>query len=246
VKLKVTKQGPSRQLMELGPATGMWSDAALEAFLGQTDRGWPAKLAKVDGVYFHWRESVTHFAGFAALPNLTRVWGVKGALKSLDGLEHCAQLKFVSFPSSDDMRVTTLAPLAGLAKLRLPAFKKLTNIDALPSLRVLDFANGEKVKSLAPLGMAKNLEVLSLRGWNVAKLKLDDLAGLTKLRLLDLSCYGLGDVSALAKLPKLAKVRVYGYGDLKKLKGANALKAKLVNGDNGVKDFDDDVLVCDE
>jgi hypothetical protein len=40
-------------------------------------------------------------------------------------------------------------------------------------------------------------------------------------------------------------VRVYGYGDLKKLKGANALEAKLVNGENGVKDFDDDELVCD-
>jgi hypothetical protein len=52
VKLKVTKNGPNQRMMELGPATGLWSDAGLREFLGKTDRGWPDKFAGVDGVYF--------------------------------------------------------------------------------------------------------------------------------------------------------------------------------------------------
>jgi Leucine-rich repeat (LRR) protein len=251
MRFKTTKNGPSKQLMELGPATGMWSDAVLELFLGNQERGWPAKFAKVDGVYFHWGEEVTHFAGFAALPNLKRVWGVSGALQSLDGLEHCKKLEYASFPWGDDTGVKTLAPLEGMSelrKLRIKKFTKLSNIDALASmknLRVLDFGYAEKVKSLAPIGKATNLEVLSLYGWKLAKHDLGELAGLSKLRYLDLTAQGLTDVSALAKLPSLEKVRVYGY-EVKKLKGHAKLAGKLVDGENGVADFDDEELTCDE
>ena len=250
MSFKVTKRGRCKQLMELGPSTGMWSDAVLATFLGNKARGWPEKFAKVDGVYFHWGEQVTHFVGFEALPNLKCILGASASLKSLDGLEHCKGLEVAFFPGSDHTTVTTLAPLAGLTKLaqlRLYKYTKLSNIDALAtlsSLRALEFQYAEKVKSLAPIGKAKNLEALSLYGWDLSKLKLEDLAPLSKLRYLDLTARGLRDISALAELPKLEKVRVYNY-KIPELKGHEKLEGKLVDGYNGVEDFDDEVLSCD-
>ena len=79
-----------------------------------------------------WSEPVTHFAGFAALPQIKKLWGVSGAFKSFDGLEHCKQLELASFPSSDKMAVKTVAPLAGMTKLKklsVRGCKQLANID---------------------------------------------------------------------------------------------------------------------
>jgi hypothetical protein len=56
---------------------------------------------------------------------------------------------------------------------------------------------------------------------------------------------GLEDISALATLPKLGTVRVYGW-EIEKLEGHDKLKGKLTNGDDGGKNFDDDVFTCDE
>src|ERR1051325_71414 len=161
MKFKVIKSGASKQMLELTGATGLWSDATLAQFLGQQDRGWPAKFAKVDGVDFQWSEAVTHFAGFVALPNIKYLRGMGGAFKSLDGLEHCTKLVLVGFPSSDKIGVATLAPLAGMKhieKLSIRGFRQLTNIDAigtLTSLRVLSAGYVDRIKSLEPIGKAK-------------------------------------------------------------------------------------------
>ena len=252
MKFKVIKNGSSAKMLELTGSTGLWTDATLTAFLGKNDRGWPEKFAKCDGVYFQWSEGVTHFAGFEALPNILRLWGVGGAFASLDGLERCTKLELASFPSSDKITVKTLAPLSGmpLKKLAIRGFKRLTNIDAIgtmTSLRVLS-AGYVPMKSLEPIGAAENLEALSLYGTDLSKVDLAPLASSKKLRFLDLTCRGLKDLSALAKLPKLETVRVYGWEDkdLKKMKSYDALKSKLTNGENGVADCDDGVFACDE
>ena len=253
MKFKVIKNGSSKQMLELTGSTGIWNDATLTAFLGKTDRGWPEKFKKVDGVYFQWSEGATHFAGFAALPNIKRLWGVGGAFQSLEGLEACTQVELASFPSSDKISVTTLAPIATMTKLQklaIRGFKQLKNIDALAkltSLRVLSAGYVDKMKSLEPIGAAKNLEAISLYGADLTKLPLAPLAGLEKLRYLDLTCRGLKDLTPLAKLPKLETIRVYGWEetDLKKMKGYADVKAKLANGANGVADYDDSVFECD-
>lgn len=97
---------------------------------------------------------------------------------------------------------------------------------------------------LAPIGKLARLEVLSLYGWDLARHKLAELAGLASLRCLDLTARGVRDVSAPVALPRLEKVRVHGY-ELAKLKGHDALKGKLADGENGVADFDDALLGCD-
>ena len=250
MKFKLIKNGSNTQMLELTGSTGLWNDATLTAFFGKQDRGWPAKFAKVDGVYFQWSEGVTHFAGFAALPNIDRLWGVGGAFKSLDGLEACTKLVTAQFPSSDKIAVTTLAPLAKLPqleKLAIRGFKTLKDIDAistLTKLRVLNAGYVDKMKSLEPIGAAKNLEAISLYGADLGKLPLAPLAGLEKLRYLDLTCRGLKDLSPLAKLPKLETIRVYGWEEaqLKKMKGYADLAGKLANGENGVADYDDSVF----
>ncbi|HEU0032310.1 MAG TPA: hypothetical protein VFQ53_16880 [Kofleriaceae bacterium] len=244
MKFKLIKDTSGAQLLELGPSTGMWSDAVLRQFLGQTARGWPAKFAKVEGVYFHFGEAVTHFVGFEALPNLRRLWGVSGALTSLDGLEHCKQLARISLPDSDKMKVTSLAPLRGLdalVQLRAEGLRQLDDVDAiatLPNLREANLGN-PGTPALAPIAHSKNLEWLSLRKWPVEEV--GALAELRKLRFLDLGwCPRLADVSALAKLPRLEKVRLYGYGEewLARLVGVDALRGKIC-GEDGVEDFDD-------
>jgi hypothetical protein len=254
VKFKVIKNGSCTRMLELTGSTGVWNDASLGAFLGKKDRGWPEKFASCDGVYFQWSEGVTHFAGFGALPNIKRLWGVGGAFALLDGLEECTKLEIASFPSSDKITVKTLAPLTGMKhieKLSLRGFKHLADIDAIAtmtSLRVLSAGYVDKMKSLEPIGAVKNLEALSLYGADLTKLPLAPLAGLEKLRFLDLTCRGLGDLTPLAKLPKLETIRVYGWEekDLEKMTSYAALKSKLTNGQNGVADCDDGVFACDE
>jgi hypothetical protein len=242
-KFKIMKDAKGNELLELGPVTGLWTDSLLDTFLGQTAKGWPAKFDKVKAAYLHWT-NVNRFAGFAHLPNLEWVWCVSsGCLQSFEGLESCTKLTKLMVPGGPKTAIKSLEPLRALTNLqtiKLEEHSQLVNIDAIEALENLTNLNlGASTSgpiSIGPIGKAHKLEFLSLRKWHMKDL--NELRDLHSLRLLNLSfAPALCDISALAELPALERIRLYGV-EVTSLIGYEKLAGKIC-GHDGVENWDD-------
>ncbi len=137
------------------------------------------------------------------------------------------------------------AGLESLRKLSIQKFRKLSNVEALGSLKSACARHGVRERPPARANrQTREARSPPLYGCDLTDLPLDELAGLT------ISLPGFDRARAdrplpLAKLPKLEKVRAYGYAD-RELKGRDELADKLIDGKNGVKDFGADVFDCSE
>ncbi|NLI71073.1 MAG: hypothetical protein GX364_09450 [Firmicutes bacterium] len=116
----------------------------------------------------------------------------------------------------------------------------LTGLEYAVNLEYLDLY-GNEIEDLSPLKDLNNLESLSL-GYNpkVTEAGTGALAGLTKLRILDLSCCGFDDINVLSNLTMLENLRLTGNGisDISPLDNLTNLE-RLYLSDNEIASVDD-------
>ena len=109
--------------------------------------------------------------------------------------------------------ISTLRPLAGLAKLRRLwlAGNRITNIRPLTNLPLaaLDLG-GNPINDFAPLAELTGLTRLDFWGNGLDNSDLDLLTGLTQLTQLDLRNNQISDIASLTQLVKLKKLQLEG------------------------------------
>jgi len=159
-----------------------------------------------------------------ALQNLDGVSGLKALivldirnvdLESVDEIGTLPTLRILRLGGQSNL--TSLAPFAGLAKLReihLEACPEFSSLEGLPASvsQYAGFTHCPKLTSLAGIEVASGLEQLDVKGCTALSdvTSLSQLSQLVQLNLV--KCRQVTDISALAELEKLVIVMLGGSG----------------------------------
>jgi hypothetical protein len=156
---------------------------------------WCEELPKLDGVRFLWLNSRVPQVMFDAacqVPNLEGLWVKWTAGKSIASLSHSHTLRYLHLGNCSG--VASLAPLGdltSLAWLGIEHFPKIDTIDPLASLTQLigltvqgSMLTTQRIRSIEPLRMMRDLRYLSLANVRVDDNSLDPLSGMKDLETL--------------------------------------------------------------
>ncbi|MBO4312459.1 MAG: hypothetical protein J5828_05630 [Desulfovibrionaceae bacterium] len=218
----------------------------------------PAVKATKSGVVF---KELVNDAQIAEARNQMKAAGASDVSKlgfNLDKIDNVGLESFAkAFPDVVSLKVTaakggltSLAPLAGLSKLKrlelsCPDVADMSPLAGLTGLSDLNVAYGGSEGSLEWMSKLTNLTKVAVSSQGVTSLvglpaltalktirlnvnvkDLEPLAALTGLKEVNLTGSSIGDLSALAKLPNLEKVNLYGASvkDFSPLAGCPNLK----------------------
>lgn len=129
----------------------------------------------------------------------------KAGIKSLQGLEHCRELRELVLSGNE---IEDLTPLAGLKYLQSVdvSSNKITSLEPLRELKMLQYLNVgfNQISDLAPLAGHETIWALYLESNKITDLAV--LESLPRLVALYLDDNQVSDISVLAKLPKLERI----------------------------------------
>ncbi|MGF1464056.1 MAG: leucine-rich repeat domain-containing protein [Maricaulaceae bacterium] len=155
-------------------------------------------------------ENGTYIATFASS------WCTDSAMRSLPDILHALNLNGVLEIDLSFTRVTNLAPLGNLSKLRIlwlsdTKIENLAGLQALTALETLDLSR-TKVTNLAPLKALTTLETLLLVETDVQDLS--PLQDLTNLQLLILNETHVADLTPVRHVPHIAGATAEAYATI--------------------------------
>jgi hypothetical protein len=147
-------------------------------------------------------------------------------IASLNGLENCTNIVYLSMGLQDVSNITPLASLTKLRVLWLDQNRKISDITPLSELTELKELNinSNLITDTSPLNNLMNLENLDL-SYN----PINDLSGLkflTKLKILRLSDGSINDLSLLSNLNSLQEIYIIksNLEDISNLKDLTEIK----------------------
>lgn len=128
-------------------------------------------------------------------------------IKNLEGLQYCANLKWLSLEGNT---IDDFTPISSLTALKYLYMKNtnIKNLNCLSSLTNLNFLNlfGNDLEDLSGISNLKELRTLSLANNNISDVS--DLSGLSHLNYLNLYGNRITDISPLKSLELLAEVNL--------------------------------------
>lgn len=155
----------------------------------------------------------------------------KAGIKSIQGLEHCKELRELNLSGNE---IEDIAPLAGLKYLQSldVSSNKVSSLEPVRNLAMLQYLNmgGNQIADLAPLAGHQTIWALYLESNKITDINV--LADLPRLVALYLDDNQVKDISVVAKLTKLERIGLLRnqVTDLAPLTASNYWKYIFVEG----------------
>ncbi|ODV58380.1 leucine-rich repeat domain-containing protein [Ascoidea rubescens DSM 1968] len=149
-------------------------------------------------------------------PKLTSLNLSKNRLKTINGLNHLKNLKFLNLSSVnyynfnsrwlESLIIDNLSELSNLQSLDLSnnGIAEIKNLSSLSNLQYLNLSHNVLIKNIDNLSDLKNLQILKLVNTNISKI--ENLSNLSNLKILDLSSNLISKLQNLNNLNNLSNL----------------------------------------